>query len=174
MKVEGTDQATRAAVDELWTTHGKKGTPELPAQPDPCPECSNPLPPKSGKDFWLRPSDGAEVCKKCFERLLAAPRKPGRPRGSRTRKLLNETTATCEDTTPAQNHAGNQPAAPPRQRKPRPASAGPIEPAPLPEIFWQILDCHANDLRNAIDAKFVHLAKDAIGQLVRVAHLVAP
>lgn len=60
MKLEGTDEETQRAVDDLWTTHGKKGTPELPAQPDPETE-------------------------KIREESAPA-RRPGRPRGSKTKR----------------------------------------------------------------------------------------
>lgn len=56
---------------DLWETAGKKGIPELPAQPDPNPpafDSRDPIPPADPAQA-LRPKPG---------------RKPGRPRGSRT------------------------------------------------------------------------------------------
>ena len=60
---------TPADTDDLWSTAGKNGRPPLPAQPDPSPD-----------------SDAGDAASFALAPTEPSGRKPGRPRGSRTRK----------------------------------------------------------------------------------------
>ena len=70
---------TPANSDDLWSTAGKGGRPPLPAQPDPHPIDGRPT-----GDPMDPPLTAGQIAK--MEADTAAERKPGRPRGSRTRK----------------------------------------------------------------------------------------
>ena len=119
---------TPANSDDLWSTAGKGGRPPLPAQPDPHPIDGRPT-----GDPMDPPLTAGQIAK--MEADTAAERaepsrKPGRPRGSRTRKPADNVDPRVD---------------------PAPSPPPCIDPRSLPgDLLWLALESFAGDIETEI------------------------